>query len=137
MNFEKINKAYTEKVMEWMTKGYGINAGTMRGSQGEIARIDLTNGKEIIRIYIDKDYVNYDDISYHHCYVTKIVVGKINNIKPYVNNGGMIIWNDKLSVIDETIFYEICRGSNWYGTREEFEVASAKRSKRYENKKPS
>ena len=49
MKFENINKKFTEKVNEYISRGYYINAGTMScsGGQGEISHIDLTNGKEM------------------------------------------------------------------------------------------
>jgi len=50
MKFETINRKFTEVVSEWIGKGYAFNTATMGGSQGEIAKVDLTDGKEIIRI---------------------------------------------------------------------------------------
>lgn len=53
MKFESINLRYTEVIAEWLAKGYTINFATMSGHQGEISKIDLTDGKEIIRIMLD------------------------------------------------------------------------------------
>ena len=52
MKFADINKRYTEIVNEYIAKGYTINTATMSGSQGEIAKIDFTDGTEIIRIRV-------------------------------------------------------------------------------------
>lgn len=49
MKFIDINREFTAAANSYMAQGYYINAGTMGGSQGEVAHIDLTNGTEIIR----------------------------------------------------------------------------------------
>lgn len=52
MTYEDINNRFTEIVAEYIAKGYTFNTSSMGGSQGEIANIDLTNGKEIIRVVV-------------------------------------------------------------------------------------
>ena len=44
MKFIDINREFTAAASSYMAQGYYINAGTMGGSQGEVAHIDLTNG---------------------------------------------------------------------------------------------
>ena len=41
MNQNDINRAFTEKVAELLSRGYQIYPGTMGGSQGEIAHVDF------------------------------------------------------------------------------------------------
>ena len=53
MNQNDINRAFTEKVTELLSRGYQIHPGTMGGSQGEIAHVDLYRGDEIIRVLLD------------------------------------------------------------------------------------
>ena len=48
MNQNDINRAFTEKVAELLGRGYQIYPGTMGGSQGEIAHVDLYRGEKII-----------------------------------------------------------------------------------------
>ena len=48
MNQNDINRAFTEKVTELLGRSYQIYPGTMCGSQGEIAHVDLYRGDEII-----------------------------------------------------------------------------------------
>ena len=43
MNQNDIRRIYTEKVAGLLAKGYVLHPETMGGSQGEMARIDLTN----------------------------------------------------------------------------------------------
>ena len=54
MNQNDINRAFTEKVTELLGRGYQIHPGTMGGSQGEIAHVDLYKGDEIIRVLLDR-----------------------------------------------------------------------------------
>ena len=54
MNQNDINRAFTEKVTELLDRGYQIYPGTMGGSQGEIAHVDLYRGDEIIRVLLDR-----------------------------------------------------------------------------------
>ena len=52
MRYCDINNRFTQIVTEYINKGYTFNTSSMGGSQGEIANIDLTNGKEIIRVVV-------------------------------------------------------------------------------------
>ena len=54
MNQNDINRAFTEKVTELLSRGYQIHPGTMGGSQGEIAHVDLYKDDEIIRVLLDR-----------------------------------------------------------------------------------
>ena len=47
MKFIDINRKFTAAVSSYMAQGYYINAASMSGSQGEIAHIDLTDGKQM------------------------------------------------------------------------------------------
>ena len=94
MFFKDIEAMYTAKVAEYLANGYIINAGTMRGSQGEIAKIDLRKDDEVIRILLDThstwdgDFVN-------------LVVGR--NTCTLIR-GNETIWNNKLEIIEEHDF---------------------------------
>ena len=135
MRFADINRVYTEKVAEWMAKGYGINAGTMGGSQGEIAHIDLTNGHEIVRIVMERESTWGETCS------DRIVVrvGKVTDtsIKPNSNDSWQTIWNNKLEIVDETSFYIIDRDNGWYGTLEDAKEMTEKMMSRYQSKNDS
>lgn len=130
MKFSEINKRYTEIVTEYMNKGYTINTASMRGSQGEITKIDLTDGTEIIRILIGS-FHEYNDWGTEGI---EILVGKVtDDVKPNSNNHWGTIWNDHLEIIHQERFYEIGRhGINFYGSKEEAERANKIRSKRWE-----
>lgn len=60
-----IENIYSEMVQAYMEKGYRINTTTMSGSQGEIAKVDLTNDEEIVRISIDRTRYCDNDAYYN------------------------------------------------------------------------
>lgn len=133
MKYAEINRAFTEITMEYMKNGYTINTATMRGSQGECGKIDLTDGREIIRIMIvsftefDKDHHHYDGL--------EIVVGRdTSGQKPNMDSGFDTIWNNKLEIISRDKYYEVGSNRNdskWYGTKDEAWKAEEMRYERY------
>lgn len=134
MKFAEINRRYTETVAEWMAKGWHINSATMGGSQGEIAKIDLTDGTDVVRIMLDSksDFTNEDGFFYSFDTV-KLIVGIANpedRSTPDVRRGMDIIWNQNLRVISTETFYEIgWRSGRWYGTLDE---AKAQQNKHFD-----
>lgn len=137
MKFAEINKRYTEIVTEYLTKGYTINAGTMDGSQGEIAHIDLTDGNNIIRVMV-VDVAEYGNKGHYD--TCQIIVGKCTNTNVLINNEGRrgdTIWNNKLDVILCEKYYKLSRYSSTgteFGTKEEAEIAEEKRVQRFVNR---
>lgn len=130
MKFAEINKRFTELTTEYITKGYIFNASTMCGHQGEIAKVDLTNGVETIRIVIDdtrsKDDYWIDGIRVAVCRCT-------DDVKPNSYNSWATFWTSKAEVIYEETYFEI--GSNcrekFYGTYEEALAAHELHRARY------
>lgn len=134
MKFAEINKIYTQKVMEYLNKGYVINCGSLSGHQGEIAKVDLTDGKEIIRIYIDEVY-NYTTNKAIIIYVGR----STDDVEPNQNDGWGTIWNSKLEILSKDVFYQLgsrgsSRGSDWYGTLDEARACEKLRNERYWNR---
>ena len=96
MKYAEINKRYTEIVAEYMAKGYTVNTTTMGGSQGEIAHLDLTDGREIIRILVDS-FHEWTDTSLDG---VEIRVGRAAaEIKPNYSECHQTIWNNRLEVL--------------------------------------
>ena len=128
MKYIDINKRYTEIVTEYMTKGYTLNTSSMGGSQGEIAKVDLTDGTEIIRIRIATFHDWRNDVE-----GVEIIVGKsTDNVKPHSGCSHETIWDSRLDVLRTERFYQIGRyGNDYYGTEEESKRASKLRTERY------
>lgn len=136
MKYIDINKRFTALVTDYIAKGYIINSASMGGSQGERAKVDLTNGIEIIRIQIDTFHDWNSDLNLEGY---QIIIGRsTDNVQPNSSNDWSTVWSSHLEVISCERFYKI--GSDrlngeYLGTLEEAEQASEKRSQRYYLKK--
>jgi hypothetical protein len=131
MRYADINKRYTEIVAEYIGNGYTINTATMSGSQGETAKIDLTNGTEIIRIMIDtfSDWMNFLEGA-------EIIVGKVvdEDVTPHSDSGWDTIWNNRLEVLRTERFYKLGedrRHGTFYGSEAEAKTVADLRRSRY------
>lgn len=126
---KEINRIFTEEVKAYIDKGYVFNTPTMSGSQGEIARVDLTNGVEVVRIRIQ----NYGMIDTVKIIVEKFAKGFCkDNFDDYDT-----IWNDRGEAIKEICFYEVDtkRAVSKYTDDKKFmEKVEEKRIARYKNK---
>lgn len=137
MKFAEINRKFTETVTEWISKGYTINTATMSGSQGEYAKIDLTNGSEIIRVLLKgngRPIVVIND-RYYSFDIVELIVGRVTDeIKPNSPDTWATVWNQNLEIISSEEFYEIGRNrrEKWYGTKEESIAQQDKNWERHE-----
>ena len=127
MKATEINAIFSAKVAEYMTNGYEINANTMNGSQGEIAKVDFRKGNEVIRIVLFKkslftDYWMRDAIV--------LLVGRCNDdrvISVTDFDHDPIIWNGNLETVEERTFVKMGRwGTDWYVEGKEAEEAMQK-----------
>lgn len=109
MNQNDISRAFTEKVADLLAHGYQICPGTMNGSQGEIAHVDLYKGEEIIRVLLDH-FCGYDEMPNG----LQLIVGR--NTDPIRMNRfdelGNTIWNDHLEILSEIRFCKLA--DNYY-----------------------
>ena len=135
MKYADINRRFTEIVAEWLTKGYTINTATMNGSQGENAKLDLTDGKKIVRILVAR-------FSEHAANVEgiEIVAGEATDAKviPNGSDNWATIWNNNLKVLQRERFFKMGEnqfGDVQYGTEVEAKAAAELRFKRYIAKK--
>lgn len=117
MKYIDINRKFTETVSSYIAQGYIINTASMSGSQGEIAHIDLTDGKQIVRVLLDS-FTEWED--YNQLEGLKLVVGiAADNVKPNDNQRRDVIWNNRLEVISCEKFYKLSSNrddSVFYGT---------------------
>lgn len=132
MKYADINRRFTEIVTEYIRNGYTINTATMNGSQSEVTRIDLSNGKNFVRILIRHFY--HKDGFYNDGY--EIVVGnvkKAHNANQPPEGAVAIIWNNELNIVACEEFYEIGKRhgyGEWYGTRDDAVAARNTRAER-------
>lgn len=96
---QDIRRAYTEAIIDLLAKGYFIFPDTMSGTQGEIAKVDLSNGSEVIRVFLDH---SYDDDTFASQIV--LIVGKAPD-RTYEHIG--VIWSNKVEVLTKRIFQKV------------------------------
>ena len=139
MTIQDINKFFTSCLRVYLLAGYTINAGTMSGTQGELAKVDLTDGKEIVRAYIGK-FHEYDKENISKSYDgLEIVVGRLKekDIREYMKEFGCpTIWNKELEVITRYRAYSVgmcwAQGRAWYSVnRDDVDRAREKRTGRF------
>lgn len=138
MKYAEINRRYTEIISEYITAGYTLNTATMTGSQGEIASVDLTDGKEILRVLITRFNDWGNRCSYEG---VEIIVGRAGDrdlIKPNDDNDWHTLWNNHLEVLRQERFYKVGESRHaekFFGTKEEAEKAYAVPLQRYRDKR--
>ena len=125
MNQNDINRAFTEKVAELLSRGYQIYPGTMGGSQGEIAHVDLYRGDEIIRVLLDRSagFGEKPD-------GVRLIVGRNTDCirMNCFDTLGNTIWNNRLEILSEIEFCQI--GENYYTDAETGRAIQEKRDAR-------
>ena len=124
MTITDIGKLFTERVNEYLNKGYYYCIQTMNGCQGEDAKVDLTNGKDFVRVYVDSGL----DVDLRH-HKMEVVVGKYSGKIDY-NRLRRTVWMDSLKIISEDVFYAMNIEETFFGTKEQAEEAKTKRHNR-------
>lgn len=111
----EIDSLFTARVTEYLSRGYVMHTDTMHGSQGEIAKVDLSNGTEIIRVLLNNKF----------CLNGQQVILKVGrNTDTLRGTTSDTIWNGNLDILEETVFCKV--GENYYVTPEEYEAIYAK-----------
>ena len=118
MKKQDIRRIYTQKVTELLAQGYTIYPDTMNGGQGEIAHIDLTDGKEILRVLLEKAHAcpeRYDDEDAYWGDVIRLTVGRAAPDTQVGSNWDGTIWNSRLEPSFQIKWAEVNgRGEGWY-----------------------
>ena len=131
MYIADINKIFTNEVNKLLRAGWTINAQTMSSINcGEIAKVDMTDGKDVVRIYMYEDNETCDDenlYSWFDC----IKIAKCTMIDGKPNNRNRFIPRFSHDVM--YTYYEIPRSKGWYvGNRDELINAVRKQYERNE-----
>ena len=98
-----IETAFTEKVAEYVAKGYRFYSEGMRGNQGEIAKVVLTDDKELIIIYLEENYRLLDEFR-------RSLVLFIEK-QPCTK---YIVWLHEGDIIEKTVWYDLSDGEGRY-----------------------
>jgi hypothetical protein len=105
MDRTDLNRLFTEKVTELIAQGYVINTGSMRGSQGEIAKVDLRKGDEIIRVMMLHN--SRWSSGYDYNGIFEIIVSR--NTDRILDNWDDTLWSHHMEAISQI---ELARVSN-------------------------
>ena len=103
MKYADINALFTAKVAHYLTNGYVINSASMAGHQGEIAKVDLRNEREIIRVWFGTAHKNFRD-------GLTVMVGRCTDerlLAPLTARRSDTIWTDNLEVIESRTFWQM------------------------------
>lgn len=109
MKMKDIKAAATKIVSTYIGWGYTLSE-TMSGHQGELLKVDLTNGTEIIRVLIDDRRHYFDMLDEVAIEIRRYVFGKD------IRNEKSNVWSNQGELIAESIYYKLARYSDgdWY-----------------------
>ena len=117
MKHTDIEAIFTAKVNEYIQKGYTFNTTTMAGSQGEIAKVDLRKGDEVIRVLLQNNREYDRDVHLAREMVILTVGRSIENVirddRPF-DTMGSTFWNNRMEIIEQRRFYQISNRSNYF-----------------------
>lgn len=119
MRYAEINNRFTQTVAEYIGKGYIINTASMSGSQGEVAKVDLTDGSEIIRVMLNT-FFNHGDLWLEGI---ELAVGRCTDgTIPNSSSDYKTFWSGRSEIIYSEKFFEVGvkhRREKFYGAEEE------------------
>lgn len=115
MKMNEIYKVFTEKVNEYIQRGYYIHASSMSGHQGEVGKVDLSNGKKLIRVWMSSEGSRYWDSREGTVWIGDLLVLRVGEwrLDAHEADKGRTTWMNDFEVIEEHTYYTI-RNSNWY-----------------------
>lgn len=127
----ELNKMFTDKVIEYVNKGYIINPNSFKGSDGT-ARVDLVKGDSFIRVYLRTESnwkENYD-------YMVILTVGEKKMDKrlqkKIVDKDS--VWTSDLTTIEEQKIIKLYSKNTFYVTEKEYNDMRDKIKTRFKNK---
>lgn len=117
MKHTEIEAIFTAKVAEYIQQGYTFSTTTMAGSQGEIAKVDLRKGDEVIRVLLENKH-EYDRGTHMQRDMVVLTIGRsIENVirddRPF-DTMGPTFWNKNMDIIEQRQFYQISNRDNYF-----------------------
>lgn len=134
MKHTDIESIMTAKVAEYIAKGYTFSTATMSGSQGEIAKVDVRKGGEIIRILLTSEN-RWDDNGEYR--TVTLTVGRSKQVRKSHPFDTMChtIWNKELEVIERREFYSVdSSADNFTENRDDLIEQHKKQMQRWRNR---
>ena len=133
VKMKEINAKFTEVVSKYLAEGMTINVNTMNGSQGEIAKVHLTDGKSIYVVEIATDY-NRDD-KWHSFDTLALRVEKFDVKLENAHRAYTTLWRGNGEEIEKIEYFKIEEGVYTDSLAEIREIGE-KQLKRWQSKDP-
>lgn len=113
VKMEQIEKRYTELLGEFLKKGYWLYTKACKGCQGELAKVDVTNGERTFRIRMESFYnrrfdVRDKDGDLFYGEGVEIIVEEFEDAH------ADSFWNGKGVLVNKVIFHRIGHGRPAY-----------------------
>lgn len=132
---QAINEAFTMEVNKLLAKGMTFY-GTMSGHQGEMMKVDVTDGKDVYRVILDRDRDHTDDYKnrFHGdmmVLIVEVFKGEYRNAFDTFHT----LWNGKGEQISRKEWYSISDNRYkqvWTEDKAEAMACEKKRYSRYE-----
>ncbi len=132
-----IRRAFTEKINNYLAQGMEISVRTMSGSQGEISKVDLTDGKYIYRVRLDRESKMFDeDFFYGYCDTIELTVEKFEDSGRNEFDMWETLWSGKGELIETHTWYSLDRDKTAFvDSMEEMERIFKARVERRESRR--
>lgn len=145
MKYKSIDARMTEIVAGFIQNGWLLSTNSFSGHQGEVAKVDLTNGTDVVRIVLDSfsqfSGGDADNITEYYISGYQITIGygnKLDCFHPHDPSWHSPMWTVHLQNAVSERFYclgETYRGVDWFTTNKEEAIRAYRlRSKRYASK---
>ena len=106
-----IDRIFGLLVKQYLDDGYVVNTDSMNGNQGEVAKVDLRNGDDLIRVVLSRGF----DAGLTGTPDTLVlVVGRYT--KPI--HPGWTIWTGDFTDVERHVFWQL--GRDWYAGNEDY-----------------
>lgn len=132
----ELNKEFTAVVNSYLAQGMSFHPNTMAGHQGEIAKVDLTDGKNVYRINMDIENEHlFDTDSFHGNLLVITVERFVDADKSDRFSTFDTLWTGKGEQISRKVWYDISRNRTaWTEDKEEAMKCQEKHYTRSKNK---
>lgn len=104
IEYAEIEKRFTEEVAGFLANGWTFSTRTMGGSQGEIAKCDLTDGKNLARVLLErKRFFGHEEV--------------LLSVGTFVPKGDGTAWNSDLDTVRSFDYYGV--DGEWFDSMED------------------
>lgn len=138
MKANDIEKIYTAKVSEYIAAGYTISTATMSGHQGEIAKIDLAKGAEIIRILLTGERIWSKVL---HVPMEGVTLKVLRADRPEARrpfDTWDTLWTDEMEQVEERRFYQPATESDFFtDDLDAYTAMLERRDAHWKNRRPA